>query len=397
MTKPNPPDGASGEFRVLTPPGRAAVAVVSVAATSPQVLQSVIGSAFVSQSSLRFHEAPTGRILYGRWDQEDIVVVRTGDTCCELHCHGGFAAVSAIVARLEQLGLSRHVDKHPPDVAIQDCLLALKIRGDEGPLQRLLNEEITSLLQQTTTLGTARHVLNQLDGRVAHLFRRIAQEDVSEQLRETILCSLKWISFAEHLVKPWRVLVLGRPNVGKSSLVNAIVGYQRSIVFDQPGTTRDVIDVRTILAEWPFEFLDTAGLRSHTHDVVEQIGIRKTVDAVRLCDACLLLEETGRNQQVEPEVLTALQAYGGKIAVVLTKSDKLKDQNAGQLSQQSGGAEAGWPIFNTSSVTGEGLRDVTEWLVNSLVPAQPEAHEVLPLPGIISAFLQRAAAAQVPE
>ena len=280
---------------------------------------------------------------------------------------------------------------------MQHCLHALKTNGDEAPLQRLLNEEITSLLQQTTTLGTARHVLNQQDGRVTDLFKRIAQEEISEQVREAVLRSQKWVSFAEHLVKPWRVLVLGRPNVGKSSLVNAIVGYQRSIVFDQPGTTRDVIDVRTVLAEWPFEFLDTAGMRSQTHDVVERIGIGKTVEAVRLCDACLLLEEAGRNQQIEPTVLTALEAYSGKVAVVLTKSDKVEDRTWGESSQQSGGAGTGWPIFNTSAVTGDGLRDVTDWLVKSLVPAQPEAHEILPLPGIISTFLQQAAVGQLPE
>ena len=397
MTRPNPSDSAFGEFRVLTPPGRAAVAVVSVSAAAPELLNSVIDSAFVSQSLITFREAPAGRILYGRWEQEDIVIVRTGDTRCELHCHGGAAAVSAMIARLEQFGLSQYAVKNQHDDAMQHCLHALKTNGDEAPLQRLLNEEITSLLQQTTTLGTARHVLNQQDGRVTDLFKRIAQEEISEQVREAVLRSQKWVSFAEHLVKPWRVLVLGRPNVGKSSLVNAIVGYQRSIVFDQPGTTRDVIDVRTVLAEWPFEFLDTAGLRSQTHDVVERIGIGKTVEAVRLCDACLLLEEAGRNQQIEPTVLTALEAYSGKVAVVLTKYDKVEDRTWGESSQQSGGAGTGWPIFNTSAVTGDGLRDVTDWLVKSLVPAQPEAHEILPLPGIISTFLQHAAVGQLPE
>ena len=121
------------------------------------------------------------------------------------------------------------------------------------------------------------------------------------------------------------------------------------------------------------------------------------MEAVRLCDACLLLEEAGRNQQIEPTVLTALEAYSGKVAVVLTKSDKVEDRTWGESSQQSGGAGTGWPIFNTSAVTGDGLRDVTDWLVKSLVPAQPEAHEILPLPGIISTFLQQAAVGQLTE
>ena len=63
-----------------------------------------------------------------------------------------------------------------------------------------------------------------------------------------------------HLTEPWQVVIAGPPNVGKSSLINAILGYQRAIVFDQPGTTRDVVTALTALDGWPIEFSDTAGL-----------------------------------------------------------------------------------------------------------------------------------------
>ena len=72
---------------------------------------------------------------------------------------------------------------------------------------------------------------------------------------------LAWEDFGLHLTRPWNVVLAGRPNVGKSSLINALLGYTRSIVFDQPGTTRDVVTAATAIDGWPIELSDTAGLR----------------------------------------------------------------------------------------------------------------------------------------
>ena len=68
-------------------------------------------------------------------------------------------------------------------------------------------------------------------------------------------------SIGLHLVRPWRVTIAGPPNVGKSSLLNALAGFERAIVFDQPGTTRDVLTVLTAIDGWPIELADTAGWR----------------------------------------------------------------------------------------------------------------------------------------
>ena len=75
-----------------------------------------------------------------------------------------------------------------------------------------------------------------------------------------------------HLARPWQVVVAGPPNVGKSSLINALAGYPRAIVHWAPGTTRDAVTVETVLDGWPVELCDTAGLRT-AGDAVERAGI----------------------------------------------------------------------------------------------------------------------------
>ena len=93
-----------------------------------------------------------------------------------------------------------------------------------------------------------------------------------------------------HLTTPWRVVLTGRTNVGKSSLINALAGFERAIVSHQPGTTRDVVTTVTAIDGWPVQLADTAGLRI-SDDELETAGVRLAVETVQSADLIIAVED----------------------------------------------------------------------------------------------------------
>jgi len=96
-----------------------------------------------------------------------------------------------------------------------------------------------------------------------------------------------------HLVRPWRVILAGSPNVGKSSLINALVGYQRAIVHPAAGTTRDTVSATTAIDGWPLELADTAGLREAGHSL-EAAAVELTRRQLASADLLLLIFDSSQ-------------------------------------------------------------------------------------------------------
>ena len=114
------------------------------------------------------------------------------------------------------------------------------------------------------------------------------QAGAKDAARQQIEALLAHAATGLHLVRPWQVVVAGQPNVGKSSLVNAIAGYQRAIVHSTPGTTRDIVGVQTAMDGWPVEISDTAGLRE-TGEKIEQAGIDLARQKILAADLIVLV------------------------------------------------------------------------------------------------------------
>lgn len=137
-------------------------------------------------------------------------------------------------------------------------------------------------LTQAPTLRTAGILLDQYRGAFAR--------DVATVISTNDLVRLHRLHalgpVGRHLVEPWRVVIAGPPNVGKSSLVNALAGYQRSVVAPVAGTTRDVVTTVIALDGWPVELADTAGLREASESL-EVAGVDRAKD--RLASADLIV------------------------------------------------------------------------------------------------------------
>ncbi|OHB77167.1 MAG: hypothetical protein A2W31_14795 [Planctomycetes bacterium RBG_16_64_10] len=277
--------GGANQVVVLTAAGRSAVA--SLLVDGPQARE-LIAARFKPLSGRPFDGYPLRAVVVGRWGGprgEEVVVCPRADDRIEVHCHGGLAAVSALVNDLVQLGC-----RQLPWTAwlrLREC----------DPIRAAARRS----LADSRTLLTAAILLDQYAGALHRGFHQIEWAILDGKLGQATATAEEMLGRAalgRHLVEPWRVVLAGRPNTGKSSLLNALLGYRRAIVNEQPGTTRDVVTARTALGGWPVELADTAGLTASC-DPLEAAGVARTQEQLRTADAVVLVLDASR--PVRPE------------------------------------------------------------------------------------------------
>jgi tRNA modification GTPase len=353
-----------------TPRGRGAVATIRVRfdAADWGGLQTL---RFRSANGLVLGSAPAGRSAFGWWGDdpaEQVVTCVPESGTLEIHCHGGDAAARRILEDLECSGC-------------RVVTWSEMVREAEGPLEAELAEE----LSRATTLRTAGLLLEQSGG----LLREALDVILGAPLdRETVIVRidalLRWERLGLHLTRPWKVVLTGRPNVGKSSLINALVGYARSIVFEHPGTTRDVVTAATAVEGWPIELSDTAGIRASA-DPLEAAGVERARKSVADADLVLLLLDRSVSPNDEDRKFLAELK---DVLVVDHKCDLKPYPGAGQFEP----AVRGQPLA-VSSKTGAGVNELVKTIASRLVPEVPPGGTPLPVTPRQTELLRQARAA----
>lgn len=302
--------------QVLTPPGRAAIAVVEVAGPAAATM---LDRWFVAVNGKPASQQPINAIRFGTWiasrggvpdasvPGEELVLVRTATDRAEVHCHGGVAASAAIVETLVASGAVQSTDGEPRSIA-EDARVALT----HAPTERVAG----ILLDQANGALTAS---------LSEVVDRVESGEI-EAASQQIATLLQHERLGRRLVTPWRVVLAGPPNVGKSSLINALVGYDRALVYDQPGTTRDVVTTATAIGGWPVTLADTAGVRETT-DPLEAAGVELAQRTLGTADIVVVVREAAMIGSAEDAIIRgSLQLDVPTEAVIVevaNKSDQL--------------------------------------------------------------------------
>ena len=342
---------------LLTNSGRGAVAVVGIAGSIDHLTQ-IIDPLFKPVGSRSFQtlvQLTKQVIFYGQWKStaEDLVVVKT-KFGLEIHCHGGDAASTAIVDDLVHSGCESvkqqawrllHCDRWQAETETAICA---------ATTTRTASLLLKALQNQTTAL--------------AELSAKIAGQQIPAAVAD-IEHALSWADFGISLTTPRSVVFCGHPNVGKSSLVNAIAGFQRAIVNSQAGTTRDVLSQSTAIDGWPIELKDTAGLRV-SEDRVEALGIEKAKQEIaRSQIRCLVFSCEDNALTVHRELLQSLNPQ----LVVFNKSDLVPNFQVPTELDFAG------PVQVVSATDQAGLKSLVSQIADVLAPKLPADKDWFPV------------------
>jgi tRNA modification GTPase len=328
---------------LLTPIGRGAVATIVVAGADAA---ECVAARFDSAAGKSLLDLPTGGIHFGRWRTDDgpgeeMVVCNRSDWV-EIHCHGGTAASQVVIESLVKAGIR------------ETAWSGFAREQDQDPIAC----EARIALAQARTERTAAILMDQFLGALRAEWLRIESLVTTGRNSDAIECLDHLLSHSHlglHLTEPFRVVFCGPPNVGKSSLINALLGYERSIVHHQPGTTRDVLSAHTALDGWPVELSDTAGLRDAT-DPIEAAGIDRARRELEDADLVVVVFDASQPQR---ELESRLQGALPQAVAVHNKCDLL------------GRADLADSRLMTSAVSGEGIPDLLTAISTALVSHAP--------------------------
>jgi len=307
-------------FALSTAPGRGGIAVLRISGPNALAVEALVSSPLppVRKASIR--------TLFGkgsdRIDQVLVVVFSgprsfTGEDVVELHCHGGRAVVAAVLAELNGFPgfrpaepgefTRRAVEAGKLDLTQAEALADLidaeteaqrrqALRQYGGALSTLYEDWRARLIRASAWLEA---VIDFPDEEVPHEALETSRRDL-DSIRSEIAGHLKDGRRGEILREGLQVAIIGAPNAGKSSLVNALARREVAIVSDVPGTTRDVIEVRLDLKGYPVVLSDTAGLRE-SEDAIEREGVRRARARAASADVrVLVVDGTAPQGETEP-------------------------------------------------------------------------------------------------
>lgn len=369
---------------ISTPVGKGAIAVVRMSGDKALEIASRI---FSTKKLASFKDASPNYMYYGTADigkfKDNILAVYfkaphsyTGEDLVEFQCHGGVRLVSELLRRCIDLGCEVADKGEFTKRAFLNGKIALSdaegiidmINGESSAAlnagYRLSNgdvaRKITSL--QDRLLDCVSHLEASLDypeemEDEARADGKAVSKDIADELKKLLNTSRT----GGYIRQGINVAIIGQANVGKSSLLNALLGKQRAIVTEIAGTTRDSLEETLEVKGVLLRLIDTAGIRE-TSDVVEAIGVERSIEAAKGSDIILFLTEAGRDLNDYEKDLISRFDKDKKILLVINKCDLCSDTRDG---------------VRISAKKGQGIDELKEKIVDTVIGTLDSSGDVI--------------------
>ena len=374
---------------IATPPGRGGIGVVRLSGKEViEIVSQLVRPAKVPPEVQRaalgkFTDPHTGKVL----DEVVVTIFRhphsyTCEDVVEISCHGSPVILRYLVECCLECGARA---AEPGEFAMRAFL--------NGRIDLTQAEAIRDLIE-SQTLYQARVAATQLAGSLSarlkphkqallNLIARLeagidfADDDVDVMDWKDLLAQLDTIKAdVERMVAGYgygrivreglRLSVVGRPNVGKSSLFNRLLNMDRAIVTEVPGTTRDLVTESASIGGIPVHLVDTAGIRATT-DVVERIGVERTHQAMADSDLRLLVVDTSQEWTEEDQELLRRTRRMGSMLVSANKADlpERTSRTAIEKAILAENGEAPAEVVITSALTGQGIEELRDKIMQT--------------------------------
>jgi tRNA modification GTPase len=382
---------------VATSVGEGGISIIRV---SGERALSIVNKIFMGKNGRTLEDIKTYTMRYGNifnkttGETIDEVIVSymkgprsfTAEDTVEINCHGGLVSTNRVLeevvkagARIAEPGeftkrafLNGRIDLSQAEAVIDiirsktELSMKSALMQSEGRISREINRLRHRLL------GVIAHIEATVDFPEDDL-EEITTDKVTEDLKDIIKEIKVLLATANEgkiLREGLNLVIVGKPNVGKSSLLNALLMENRAIVTEIPGTTRDVIEEYINIDGIPVKIIDTAGIRE-TEDVVEKIGVERSKEKINEADLIILMLDISRELDSEDrEIIQYIKDR--KYILILNKVDldsQLNREHINQLNPNN--------IIETSAKTGEGLEELKRLIKELFFRGEVVATEVM--------------------
>ena len=374
---------------ISTPRGEGGIGIIRISGDDSFDILNKIFKAKNPNKDLGFYKFNYGFIYEGDQIIDEAMVVRlkgpktyTCEDVVEINCHGGYLVTQKILELVLKKG-ARHAEKGEftkrafingridlsQAEAVMDIIqgkteksISLSLDQLRGDLKEKIKHLKTALLDITAHVNV---VLDYPEEGIdeplpAHL--RDNLEDVYDEINRLIESYNKGKKIKEGI----KTAIIGKPNVGKSTLLNSLLKEERAIVTHVPGTTRDIIEEVISIKGIPLVLADTAGIRE-TEDIVENIGVEKSKEIIEKSDLILLVLDASRElEKNDYEIIELIRENGKKAILLLNKIDLERKIEIKKLNEISN------DILEISAKEEKGMEEMEEKIYSFILEEEVE-------------------------